>query len=239
ISGIFIVGAKRTAFGTFGGSLKNKTATDLAEIAGRAALEHAKVKPELIDHVIFGNVIQSSKDSIYLSRHAGLRIGVPIHVPALTVNRLCGSGFQAIVNAAEQIILGESSLVLAGGSENMSQTPFAVRNIRFGTSLATPYEFEDVLWAGLTDSYANMAMGMTAEKLGAQYKITREEADAFAVRSQTLWRKGDHLTYFILFCEPSVVISVETKSLHICKNAPCTNVSGVVFLSYASDIFFN
>lgn len=209
---IFIVAAKRTAFGTFGGSLKNHSATDLAVVAGRAALEAGKVKPEAIDHVIFGNVIQSSKDAIYLTRHVGLRLGIPQSVPALTVNRLCGSGFQAIVSAAQEILTKDSTLVLAGGSENMSETPFAVRNVRFGTSLGAKYEFEDVLWCGLTDSYINTPMGMTAEKLGAQYKVTRANADAFALRSQTLWRKAQDSGHFKAEITP-ITIKVKRKEV--------------------------
>ncbi|CAJ0953216.1 unnamed protein product, partial [Mesorhabditis belari] len=189
--GVFIVGAKRTAFGTFGGKLKNVSATDLGVAASNAALQHAGVKAEQIDHIIFGNVITSSKDGIYLTRHIGLKAGVPQSAGALTVNRLCGSGFQAVVSAAQQIKTGDSSLVLAGGTENMSQTPFVVRNVRFGTALGQKYEFEDNLWESLTDSYAQLPMGMTAEKLGAQYKVTRDEADAFALRSQTLWKKSN------------------------------------------------
>nr|CDJ94513.1 Thiolase domain containing protein [Haemonchus contortus] len=195
-SGVFIVGAKRTAFGTFGGKLKNHSATDLGVFATIAALQHASVKADNIDHVIFGNVVASSKDGIYLTRHIGLRSGVPQNVPALTVNRLCGSGFQALINAAQQIKLGESKLVVAGGTENMTQTPFAVRNIRFGTALGMKYEFEDMLWESLTDSYAKLAMGQTAEKLGAQYKVSRSDADAFALRSQQLWKKAQDAGFY-------------------------------------------
>ncbi|CAI4222290.1 unnamed protein product [Auanema sp. JU1783] len=190
-SGVFIVGAKRTAFGTFGGKLKNHSATDLGVIATTGALAHAGVKPEKVDHVIFGNVVASAKDGIYLTRHIGLKSGVPQQVGALTVNRLCGSGFQSIVNASQQIKLGESSIVVAGGTENMSQVPFAVRNIRFGTGLGQKYEFEDMLWESLSDPYCKLAMGQTAEKLGAQYKVTRADADEFALRSQTLWKKSN------------------------------------------------
>ncbi|VDP02368.1 unnamed protein product [Heligmosomoides polygyrus] len=178
-SGAFIVGAKRTAFGTFGGKLKNHTATDLGVIATIAALEHAGVKADNIDHVIFGNVVASSKDGIYLTRHIGLKSGVPQNVGALT-----------------QIKLGESKLVVAGGSENMTQVPFAVRNIRFGTALGMKYEFEDTLWESLSDPYAKLAMGQTAEKLGAQYKVSRADADAFALRSQQLWKKAQDAGFY-------------------------------------------
>ncbi|KAK6017699.1 thiolase protein, partial [Ostertagia ostertagi] len=139
---------------------------------------------------ILGNVIASSKDGIYLTRHIGLKSGVPQNVGALTVNRLCGSGFQSLINATQQIKLGESKLIVAGGTENMSQTPFAVRNTRFGTALGVKYEFEDMLWESLTDTYAKLAMAQTAEKLGAEYKVTRNDADAFALRSQQLWKKA-------------------------------------------------
>ncbi|CAI5444631.1 unnamed protein product [Caenorhabditis angaria] len=187
---VFVVGAKRTAFGTFGGKLKNISATDLGVVASQAALKQANVAPENVDHVIFGNVVASSRDGIYLTRHIGLKSGVPQNVGALTVNRLCGSGFQSIVNGAQQIKLGEANIVLTGGTENMSMVPFAVRNIRFGTALGTNYQFEDMLWDSLSDSYAKLAMGQTAEKLGAQYKVTRKDADDFALRSQTLWKKA-------------------------------------------------
>ncbi|KAJ1359805.1 hypothetical protein KIN20_018606 [Parelaphostrongylus tenuis] len=207
-SGVFIVGAKRVAFGTFGGKLKNHSATDLGVVTTVAALEHAIVKADSIDHVIFGNVVASSKDGIYMSRHIGLKSGIPQNVGALTVNRLCGSGFQAVVSAAHLIKLGESKLVVAGGSENMTQTPFAVRNVRFGTVLGTKYEFEDMLWESLTDPYAKLAMGQTAEKLGAQYKVSRTDADEFALRSQQLWEKAHNAGYFK---EEIVPINVKGK----------------------------
>jgi len=194
--GIFIVAAKRTAYGTFGGKLKDHTATDMATIAAKAALQSASLTPENVDHVVFGNVIQSSKDAAYLSRHVGLRIGLPIQTPALTLNRLCGSGFQAVVEAAHQIIAGESNVVIAGGTESMSQAPFVVRGTRFGTALGKPIEFEDSLWSGLTDLYAKLPMGLTAEKLGEMYKLTRNECDEFALRSQTRWRLANNAGYF-------------------------------------------
>ncbi|MGH0184557.1 UNVERIFIED_CONTAM: hypothetical protein FKN15_027230 [Acipenser sinensis] len=133
---VFIVSAKRTPFGTYGGLLKDHSATDLAEHAAKAALAAGNVAPEIVNSVIVGNVMQSSSDAAYISRHVGLRAGVPIPVPALTVNRLCGSGFQSIINGAQEICLKESEVVLCGGSESMSQAPYAVRNIRFGTKFA-------------------------------------------------------------------------------------------------------
>lgn len=185
--GVFIVSARRTPFGTFGGALKDLSATDLGVVAAKAALESAKVDTETIDHVVFGNVAQTSTDAIYLARHVGLRSGIPIPVPALTVNRLCGSGFQAVVTGAQQILLGDAEIVLCGGSENMSQAPYAVRGTRWGTRLGKNLEMEDTLWASLTDSYCGCPMAITAENLAERYDITREQADEYGHRSQTTW----------------------------------------------------
>src|SRR5438105_1548247 len=124
---IWIVGAKRTAFGAFGGALKDLTATDLGVEAAKAALAQARLDPKHVDQTIFGNVQQAAADAIYLARHVGLRAGVPISSPALTLNRLCGSGFQAVISGAEQILLGDAEVVLTGGAESMSQAPHVVR----------------------------------------------------------------------------------------------------------------
>src|SRR5512143_419622 len=124
---IVIVAAKRTAFGTMQGALKGVTATDLAVHASKAALAQSKIAADAIGHVIIGNVMQTSADAIYCARHVGLKAGLPITTPALTVNRLCGSGFQAIINGAEQILMGETDAVLAGGTENMTQAPHILR----------------------------------------------------------------------------------------------------------------
>lgn len=187
---IWIVAAKRTAFGTFGGALKDLTATDLAVEASRAALAQAKVAPEDVGHVVFGNVQQTSADAIYHARHVGLRAGVPVPVPALTVNRLCGSGFQAVVTGAEQILLGDAEICLVGGAENMSQAPHVVRGARWGLPFGKSPAFEDTLWAGLTDSYTGMPMAITAENLAEKYGISREECDAYALRSQKAWAEA-------------------------------------------------
>ncbi len=179
---VFLSGA-RTAFGSFCGTLREQTATDLGVAVARGALERSGVKPEDIDHVIFGNVIQSCQDAAYLARHIGLRAGLPIDVPAVTVNRLCASGFQSIVDGAMQILLGESDFVLAGGTENMSQAPHVIRGARWGIPLGQG-SLEDSLWQGLTDSYPGMPMAITAENLAEKYGITRQEADEYAYRSQ-------------------------------------------------------
>ncbi|PVD34208.1 hypothetical protein C0Q70_05474 [Pomacea canaliculata] len=196
VSGVFVVAAKRTAFGTYGGKLKNISATDLGYYAAKGALESASISPEIINTVIFGNVMATSADGIYLTRHIGLRLGVPTGVPALTVNRLCGSGFQAIVNAAQEIELGISQVALAGGSENMTQAPFAVRDIRFGTRFGQDLKLEDTLWEGLTDSYVKLPMGMTAENLAEKYNISRQDCDKFALQTQTRWQQAQKASKF-------------------------------------------
>jgi acetyl-CoA acyltransferase 2 len=189
---IVFLSALRTPFGAFGGSLKQFTATDLGAHAAQAALERAGVEPADIGHVIFGNALQTSSDAIYLARHIGLRAGVPVEVPAMTLNRLCGSGFQAIVSGAEQILLGEADACLCGGAESMSQAPHVVRGARWGElRLGEAGGFmEDLLWAALTDTQCGLSMAQTAEKLAEQYGITREEADQVAFRSQQRAKKA-------------------------------------------------
>ena len=185
---IWIVAAKRTAFGTLSGALKDISAIDLAVHSTKAALAQAGLKGEDIDQVLLGNVQQTSPDAIYGARHVGLKSGVPIEKPALTLNRLCGSGFQAVISAAEQIVMGEAHAVIAAGSENMSQAPHAMWGLRDGgAKFGKPPQVVDTLWAALTDSYSNTPMAVTAENLAVKYGITREMADAFALRSQQRW----------------------------------------------------
>jgi acetyl-CoA acyltransferase 2 len=184
---IVFVAAKRTPFGAFNGQLKSLSATDLAVKASQAALTQGGISPELIDHVIFGNVLQTSQDAIYLARHVGLRSEVPQKVPALTVNRLCGSGFEAIIVGAKELKLGEAKAVLVGGTESMSQAPHVIRGMRDGATFGRPPELEDSLWSCLTDSYTGFPMGITAENLAEQYEITRDDCDQYAVRSQEAW----------------------------------------------------
>nr|KAF6329498.1 acetyl-CoA acyltransferase 2 [Myotis myotis] len=190
LRGVFIVAAKRTPFGAYGGLLKDFTATDLTEFAARAALAAGKVPPETIDSVIVGNVMQSSSDAAYLARHVGLRVGVPIETPALTLNRLCGSGFQSVVSGCQEICVKAAEVVLCGGTESMSQAPYCARNIRFGTKLGADLKLEDTLWAGLTDQHVKLPMGITAENLAAQNKISREDCDKYALQSQQRWKAG-------------------------------------------------
>jgi acetyl-CoA acetyltransferase family protein len=184
---IVIVGAKRTAFGTLSGTLKSLSATDLAVHAAKAALAQSGVALDAIGHVIIGNVMQTSPDAIYCARHVGLKAGLPITTPALTVNRLCGSGFQAVINGAEQLLLGETDAVLVGGTENMTQAPHVLRGGRDGWPFGKSPQVEDSLWAGLTDSFCNTPMAITAENLATKYGISRADCDAFALTSQQRW----------------------------------------------------
>jgi acetyl-CoA acyltransferase 2 len=184
----------RTGFGAFGGALKDHSATDLGAVAARAALDRSGVEPTAVDHVVFGNVLQTSADAPYLARHVGLRAGLPIETPALTVNRLCGSGFEAVIQAGQQIRLGESRAVLAGGTESMSQAPHVVRGARWGLRLGPPPPLEDPLWEALRDSHCDLSMAETAERLAERYRITREAVDCYAARSQAgagaAWASG-------------------------------------------------
>src|SRR5688500_3670349 len=167
----------------YNGHFTDISAIDLGVIAAKGALERSGFSPDEMDHVIVGNALQTSGDAIYGARHVGLKAGVPKHVPALTVNRLCGSGIQSIVNAAEQIQLDEATTVLAGGMENMSQAPFVVRGARKGLKLGQN-TMEDSLMVALLDTYAGLYMAQTSDNLARKYEISREEQDEFALRSQ-------------------------------------------------------
>src|SRR5262249_34891098 len=145
---VFILGGARTPMGEYTGKLKDLSAIELGAIAARAAMERTGVKPEDVDHVVFGNVLQTSADAVYGARHVGLKAGLPIEVPALTVNRLCGSGIQAAVNGAQLIRLDEADIVLTGGMESMSQAPHVIRGLRSGLRLGQG-NLEDTLWSAL------------------------------------------------------------------------------------------
>lgn len=181
---IVFISGKRTPFGAFGGSLKDLSATDLGVIAAKATLQQAGVSAEIVDHVIFGNVVQSSADAAYLPRHIGLKSGVPVNVGALAVNRLCGSGFQSWTSAMQMILTGEATCVLAGGVEQMSQIPYVARKVRFDGMRLGNFELEDSMTSALTDMYAGIPMAITAENLGEKYQITRAEVDEYSYQSQ-------------------------------------------------------
>ena len=180
---VFILGGKRTPMGEYVGALKDLSAIELGAIASRATLESTGVGPEEIDHTIIGNALQTSGDAIYGARHVALKAGVPFDRPALTVNRLCGSGIQSIVSGAQMIQLGEARTCLVGGMESMSQAPHVIRGARWGFALGQG-KLEDSLMVALLDTYCNTPMAGTAENLARKFEISREEQDKYALRSQ-------------------------------------------------------
>jgi acetyl-CoA acetyltransferase family protein len=190
---IYILGGARTPMAEYAGKLKDISALDLGAIASRAAMDRTRVVPEMVDHVVFGNVLQTSSDAVYGARHVGLKAGVPVDVAALTVNRLCGSGIQAAISGGQMIRLGEADVVLTGGTESMSQAPHVIRGLRTGLRLGQG-QLEDTLWSALLDTHCGCTMAGTAENCAAKYGVTREEQDRYALRSQQLadraWREG-------------------------------------------------
>jgi acetyl-CoA acetyltransferase family protein len=190
---VWILGGARTPMGEYVGALSSLSALELGAIAARAALERTGIEAGRIDHVVFGNVLQTSADAVYGARHVGLKAGVPVEVPALTVNRLCGSGIQAAISGAQMIQLDEAGVVLSGGMESMSQAPHAIRGLRQGLRLGQG-KLEDTLWEALTDTYCGCSMAVTAENCAAKYGISREAQDEYALRSQqraaAAWASG-------------------------------------------------
>jgi acetyl-CoA acyltransferase 2 len=180
---VVIVAGARTPMARYTGAFSEVSAIDLAAHASKEAIRRSGVDPGEFDHAIFGNVMQTSADALYGARHVGLKAGLKVETPAVTVNRLCGSGIDAVSQAAQRLLLGEATMVLAGGMENMTQAPFVVRGARTGLKLGGG-ALEDSLFVGLTDSYCGLPMAMTAEKLAEQHGITRKDADAYALRSQ-------------------------------------------------------
>ncbi|KAG6461621.1 hypothetical protein O3G_MSEX012741 [Manduca sexta] len=188
--GIFIVAAKRTPFGKMGGMLKDMHPSDLLAAAAKDAFKSGNVAPSLVDTTNIGQVytISGTSDGGLSPRHAALKAGIPQEKPALGINRLCGSGFQAVVNSAQDIITGTAQVSLAGGTENMSAVPFVVRNARFGVPLGVNIPFEDSLTGGSLDTYCNFTMPQTAENLAEKYQLKRGEVDQFALQSQQRWK---------------------------------------------------
>jgi acetyl-CoA acetyltransferase family protein len=190
---IFILGGARTPMAEYTGKLRDFSALDLGAIAARAAMERTRVDPAIVNHVVFGNVLQTSVDAVYGARHVGLKAGVPVDVSALTVNRLCGSGIQAAISGGQMIALGEADVVLTGGMESMSQAPHVIRGLRSGLRLGQG-QLEDTLWSALLDTHCGCTMAVTAENCAARYAVSREEQDRYAIRSQQLaaaaWQAG-------------------------------------------------
>ena len=209
---VFILGGKRTAMGEYVGALKDISAIDLGAIASRGALEATSVAPEDIDHTIFGNALQTSGDAIYGARHVALKAGVPFDRPALTVNRLCGSGIQSIVSGAQMIQLGEAQTALVGGMESMSQAPHVVRGARSGFPLGGG-KLEDSLMVALLDTYCNTPMAGTAENLARKFEIPREEQDQYALRSQQEAKRAKDAGYFAAEIVPVEVVSRKSTTV--------------------------
>jgi acetyl-CoA acyltransferase 2 len=248
---VFLSGV-RTGFGAFGGALKDLSATDLGVAAATAALGRAGIEPAAVDHCVMGNVIQTSADAAYLARHVALRAGCPVETPAVTVNRLCGSGFEAIIQAAHQIRLGESRVVLAGGTESMSQAPHVIRGARWGLRLGPTPPLEDTLWEALRDSQCGLTMAETAENLATQYRLARADVDAVALRSQqrakAAWDRGDFADEVIPVSlkhrktkqvEPWAVdehMRPDSSAEGLAKLAPYFKADGVVTAGNASGI---
>lgn len=205
---IVFISGKRTPFGAFGGSLKDVSATDLTVAATKATLQQAGLSPEKVDHLVIGNVVQSGADAAYIPRHIALKSGVPIPVPAYSVNRLCGSGFQSWAEAAKMILTGEAATVLAGGVEQMSQIPYVARNVRFGGVRMGNFELEDYMTSALTDAYAKTPMAITAENLGEKYGISREQSDRYSIQSQQRYDQAFRKGYF---AEEIAPVTLETK----------------------------
>jgi len=204
---VFILGGKRTPMGEYVGALKDISAIELGAAASRAALEASRVAAEEIDHTIMGNALQTSGDAIYGARHVALKAGVPIDRPALTVNRLCGSGIQSIISGAQMIMLGEANTALVGGMESMSQAPHVIRGARSGFPLGGG-KLEDSLMVALLDSYCNTPMAGTAENLARKYEISRAEQDKYAFRSQQEAKRAADAGFF---AEEIVAVAVKTR----------------------------
>ena len=204
---VFILGGKRTPMGEYVGALKDISAIDLGAIAATAALETTGVAPEEIDHTIMGNALQTSGDAIYGARHVALKAGIPFDRPALTVNRLCGSGIQAIVSGAQMIQLGEAQACLVGGMESMSQAPHVIRGARSGFALGQG-KLEDSLMVALLDTYCNTPMAGTAENLARKFEISREEQDKYALRSQ---QAAKHALDAGVFAEEIVPVEIKSR----------------------------
>jgi acetyl-CoA acetyltransferase family protein len=204
---IFILGGKRTPMTQYVGALKDVKAIDLAATAARGAFEATGVAPEEIDHTVIGNALQTSGDAIYGARHVALKAGVPADRPALTVNRLCGSGIQSVINGAHMIMLGEARTCLVGGMESMSMAPHVIYGARSGFALGQG-KLEDSLMVALLDTYCNTTMAGTAENLARKYEISREEQDAYALRSQ---QEAARAQAAGVFAEEIVPVEVKTR----------------------------
>lgn len=210
MTGIYLIEGARTPFGSFLGGLKDTSATDLGVVASKEAVKKAGIPAESIENIVFGNVIHSSTSAAYLARHIGLYTGVPIETPALTVNRLCGSGMQAVVSAAQSLLLKEGKSALVGGAENMSMSPHADFKTRAHGAKMGGMTFNDMLLSTLTDAYTGKGMGITAENLAVKYEITRDQQDEYAALSHQRAAQAKSSGRFA-----EEIAGVETKKAYI------------------------
>lgn len=232
MSEVYLIDGARTAFTAFGGSFSTTSATRLGTATAIEALSRAQVKPEHVDAVFYGNVIVSSKDAALTARHIALYAGIPEEVPALTLNRLCGSGLQSVVSGAQEIRLGEADIVLAGGAENMSQSPYSNFEQRFNGAKLGNLQFEDMLQSTLTDSYVGLGMGQTAENLAVKYQISRERQDEFAAQSHQRAAEAEQAGKFAEEIVPVVVPNrkgdvIISKDEHIRPKTTADSIGGL------------
>jgi acetyl-CoA C-acetyltransferase/acetyl-CoA acyltransferase 2 len=242
---IYLVSGKRTPFGKFGGSLKDISPVDLAVTAAKGAIDEISLNPEKIQHVILGNVVPSTTDTIYGGRHLALKLGCKIETPGYVVNRLCGSGIQSILDAYRMIKTSEASCVLAAGTENMSLVPHLTYGARFGTKYG-PLKNADMLLDSLTDKYTKSPMGMTAEKLSEQFDVDRAACDQYSLESHqkaTQAYKDGHLQGEIVpvelkrgTCEKDEHLREDAKLEDMSKLRASFKEGGVVTPASASGI---
>jgi acetyl-CoA C-acetyltransferase len=204
---VVITSAARTAVGRYGGSLKDQPPTDLGALAARTALERSRIEPDQVDQVVFGNVIHSAPEDMYMARVVAMKAGIPKEVPAFTVNRLCGTGVQAIVSAAQSIATGDAEVAVAGGAESMSRGPYWMPHARWGARMGETKMVDPVV-GGLTDPFNDIHMGVTAENLAESHSISREEQDAFSVESH---RRATRAQEEGLFDEEIVPVELKSK----------------------------
>ena len=203
---VVITSAARTAVGRYGGSLKEQPTTDLGAIVVEKALERSGIEPAEVDQVVFGNVIHSAPEDMYMARVVAIKAGIPKEVPALTVNRLCGTGVQAIVSAAQTIATGEAEVAVAGGAESMSRGPYWMPDVRWGARMGST-EMIDPVVGGLTDPFSQIHMGVTAENLAESHEISREQQDEFSVESHQRAARAQEQGLF-----DEEIVPVEIKS---------------------------
>lgn len=238
---VFIVQGKRTPFGKFGGSLGSVTPVDLAVIATKALLEETKISPETLDQVIFANVIPSTPDTLYAGRHLGLKTGLKVEAPGVVVNRLCGSGIQALIDGTRLIRTQEAEALLIAGAENMTMAPHLTYGARFGTKYG-PLKSQDLLLDTLYDKHAQIAMGITAENLSHEYMVTKDESDQYAFNSHVKANKayGQGLIQPeitpVLDCHKDEHLRTEISLAEMQKLKPTFKKEGAVTAGSASGI---